>query len=384
MKTHFENLPILLIGKGVFRKSLSDMEKFSNKRILIIAEESDTKHHLLRRIKSSVSAKSVHVQHHLVRNVRRKLTCSHRFPTTLLAEQYEVIVGVGGNDLLNYAKIVSIFSKRIDEYPASEDTILTKPIRQVALFPTTVTNGFEVSNKTYTYTNQFKKVTTNESILPATIVYDPLLCIESPLNRRVNSSVTTLSKAFEGYFLADKDNKFTLATLKLLFTYIVRATYNRRDIEAQEGLLKAGMLLGLANVLPSKTELMNCFTIPLIRRTNCSYAGAAAVMLPYLVKLYRNLNEQRGAQLVHALISPKRKMENDYGYITFRLMNIFRALGFPTNLKVLGIDQEELSQLAFETYTLWCENNDEAPRWNELQFLSIYTNAYAGIINDSL
>lgn len=384
MYNHFGELPKLLIGKGILQRLLCDMKTFNDKKILMIAEATNGKHNLLKTIKSSIATISKSIHLHFVNDVRKKLTCSHNFPTTLIANQYEVIIGVGDNDLLNYTKIISLFSKQADDYSALRSSVMTKPKRHLMLLPTTVTCGLEVTNKTFTYDKVFPVIKTNESMLPSTIIYDPLISVHASLTNRVNASIITFAQAFERYFFAEKLNKFCLATLKLLFTYIVRATYNKRDIEAQEGLLKAGMLFGLANVITREKLLINCFTIPLIRRTKCSYPVAIATMLPYVVQLYRDVNNKRGKQLADTLQLSKGRANNFYRYITFRLMNICKALGFPTNLRTLGISQNELPNLASEAFQLWEKNNGKHPHWNEFQFMSLYLNAYNGIISDSL
>src|SRR5699024_3703661 len=123
----------------------------------------------------------------------------------------------------------------------------------------------------------------------------------SSLYEIISTSIITLSEAIEAQFFSSTHNSFPLIATKLIASYIVRATYNKNDTEAFETLLKAGMLLGLANADRKKCSLFSCFIIPIIRKVDVSFSIALAIMLPYLMEVYRHINEGRGIKIAQEI-----------------------------------------------------------------------------------
>lgn len=385
LEKHMGNSAKLLVGIGTFKKLIYEIQSFNSKNVLIIADSAVKKNNLLQLVTSTIAPSIDNVRIHLVQNVKGKLKSTYSFPTTLLTEQYDAIIGVGGNDLLNYTKIFAKLTCQLDEEAQSSTSIITKSHKnkKLMLLPLVVTNGMEVTNKTYTYNNDIKIVKNNELLLASTIIYDPLLSSGCSLYKRVTSSTITLAHAFEVHFFSEKLNKFPIATINLLFNYVIRATYNKRDIEAQEALLKSGMLLGLTNVYCLKVPLVKCFAIPLMRKTNCSYAFAIALMLPHLMKVYRDVNEQRGEVLARALDVYNEDRKDMYDELSFRLTSIFKNLGYPLTLESLGISINDILNLGNEAFTIWLTNDYESLGWNERYFISIFTKAFTGDIDNS-
>src|SRR5699024_3417251 len=188
--------------------------------------------------------------------------------------------------------------------------------------------------------------------------------------------------AFESHFFAQKCNEFPVTTLKLLFKYVIRATYNKRDFEAHEELLKSGMLLGLANVNHLKIPLIHCFAMPIVRQTKCSYAVAIAMMLPYAMLMYRDVNEWRGKIITNKLAIYDEHMKDIYCYLKFCLANLFKTLGYPLTLKALGVSTNDIPTLGHKAFTMWLNNNRDNPNWNEMHFTSIFAKAFAGKIDN--
>lgn len=384
LNNNVKNLPTLLLGIGTSERLKYEIKSLNNQNTLIIADSSLKESKILRLINATISSSIHKVNVHFIENVKRKLTSNYNFPTTLLTENYDAIIGIGSNDLLNYTKIVALFSCQFDKGANFSTGVMMESdnCKRVMLLPSTVTYGIEVTNKTYIYNNRVKIVKNNELVAASTIIYDPLLVMESPLYERVTAGIIAFAHAFEIYFFEKRFNKFPVATLNLLFKHIIRATYNKRDIEAQEALLKAGMLLGLTDVYCIKIPLINCFVIPIMRKADCSYAVAISLILPYIMNMYREVNRNREKFLAKVLDLPFISEEKIYKHLSFRLANIFKALGYELTFESIGISAGDISALGTEAFTLWLQNNLRCPDWNELHFISAYRKAYERYVDN--
>jgi len=378
LQTHYKNLPKLLIGMGTLSELRREMIFYKSQYVLIIAEPVFERTDVLQAIKSYITPYVNNVRIHYVTEVKQNLQEREVFTTTLQFNKYDTIIGLGNSDLLNYAKIMAqILSHRKDAKPTINVTSC-KATLSLILIPTTPTSGIEAAKKTYTYHQHVKVIQTHKQMCPATIIYDPLIPIKSSPYEMISSSIVTLSEAIEAKYFAHNNTRFPTAAIKLIMNYIIRATYNKDDEEAHEALLKAGMVLGLAHVRRNKCSLIDCMTIPIICQVDVPYPVALSVMLPYVIEMYRDVNEKRANKIADAFDYQSSNIDSLHSYIARRLTNMIKTLGFPLHLRSLGVKKEDLTTLAFNSYTLWAKNNRDEPKWDELTFEKIYNKAYAG------
>src|SRR5699024_7672681 len=188
---------------------------------------------------------------------------------------------------------------------------------------------------TYTYVDEIQKRSLDPFTVATTIIYDPLLSLQATPFETSSNSLITLAKAIETNFFALNHKTLSLISIKLLSQHIVRATYHSDDIEAYEALLRSSMLLGLGGEQDAQISLFNCFTIPIIKQVDIAYPIALATMLPYLINMYRQINEAAGVKIVKELGVTFSQTDDVYYYLIARLANLTETLGYPNHLPAL-------------------------------------------------
>lgn len=364
------------MGYGMLSKISEEISSLASRNVLIIAEPNLQQSKLLQSLKSCISRQVLKVQIHFVSDVKGKLTEVDHYPAILFAQEYDTLIGLGSNNLLNYTKMISRFISPIDQSQRMKINSITQGKSRIILLPTTPTTGFEMVSSTYTYKSNFTVMMSDEWIAPQTIIYDPLLSSYCSSYEIISSSVLTLSEAIELSFFTNKPNRFSAASIKLINKYLIRATYNKNDIEALEALLKAGMLVGLAKVNHKKYSLSNSFVIPIMQKVDVTYPIALATMLPSLMNMYRRVNEMRGIKIMQQLGLSIGEADESYHYLTRRLANLLKTVGFPLDLQSLGIKEVDLPDIAFTAYMLWSKNKRPECKWQEEDFYHIYNLAY--------
>lgn len=374
VNNHFQQLPTLLIGRGIVGKIVEHIPSLEANNILIIVDNNLRHHSIVKKIKTLLTSQVNRIQVWQVTHVKSNLTKGKSFFIEKGQSQYDTIIGVGKNDLLNYVKL---FAQASEINKQSKQQEQAKHNIKLILLPTIVTSGIEVTKQTYTYIDEIQKRTLDTFTVATTIIYDPLLSLQASPFETSSNSLITLAKAIETNFFAPNHQTLSLISIKLLSQHIVRATYHRDDIEAYEALLRSSMLLGLGGEQDAQISLFNCFTIPIIKQVDIAYPIALATMLPYLINMYRQINEAAGVKIVKELGVTFSQTDDVYYYLIARLANLTETLGYPNHLPALGIKRADLLGLTSHAYTLWSMNSPSIAPWSENDFFHIYEKAFA-------
>src|SRR5699024_10038912 len=374
VNNHFQQLPTLLIGRGIVGKIGEHIPSPETNTILIIVDDNLRNHSIVKKIKSFLPAQVNNIQVWQVTHVKNNLKKGQKLPIEKGQSQYDTIIGVGENDLLNY---VRLFAEASEKNKQSDKQEQAKHNLKLILIPTIVSSGLEVTKQTYTYLDEIQKRSLAPSTITTTIIYDLLLSFNAAPYEITSNSLMTLAEAIETFFFAPKHMTLFHISNKLLIHHIVRATYHNDDIEAYEALLKSSMLLGLSGEPDAQISLFNCFTIPIIKQVDISYPIALATMLPYIIDLSRQKDEAGGVKIVKELGVTFSKVDDYYYYIIARLTNLTKTLGYPNHLSSLGIKRDDLLGLTSHAYTLWSMNSPSMVTWSEKDFFHIYEKAFA-------
>lgn len=380
LREHVKQVPTLIIGCGTISRLGQTFLPEGRSNVLIIVEPTLEKTAILHFIKSSLTSRSQKVQLFYVRNIKSKLTKTKDFPNILLARKYDVIIGIGNNDLLNYTKLVAEFLNDVYHPSTTKSIMVTKDEFQVILLPTSPTTGIELKPIVYQYDTHVQQWANLKEPYISTVIYDPLIVKNKSSYTITSTAIKTLAEAIETHFFIKKPHPFPFYAYNLITNYIVRATYRKGDLEALEALLRAGMFLGLTKNKRKKYSLVQCFAIPIMRKVDTVNSVLYAILLPYVIYMYRQVNESRGVSLVNQLDLPFETVDHQYAYLSARLANVLKTVGYPTHLRALGITQDCLGELAFAAYTLWSNNELVNVSWCQGDFQRIYEKAYRGKI----
>lgn len=374
----FRDLPKLLIGRGIVSKLSEEVNRLASRSVLLIAEPNLSESNLLQLLRVKLMNQVKKLDIHFITNVKEKLSNQSHAPQieALAADNYDTVIGLGSNDLLNYTKIMSLYMNDLTPLRTESEVKIENRVHTI-LLPLTPTIGLELRNHTYQYEDELRTIIPHPGAAPQLVIYDPTLSTKDSPYELIATSAMTLAKALDIYFFIHEHKEFPLATIKLIMTYLVRAVYSENDLQAIEALYKASMLLGVVPYEDQRISLYDSFVIPIKSKVRVAYPIALATVLPHMIELYMQVNEQRGRHLLQTLgLASLAKTELDK-FFAKRLANIMQTVGFPLHLRSLGIEETHLEELAFAAYTLWCQNDRPGLNWEEADFFRIYKGAYS-------
>src|SRR5699024_6483063 len=185
VNNHFQQLPTLLIGRGIVGKIVEHITSIEANNILIIVDNNLRHHSIVKKIKTLLTSQVNRIQVWQVTHLKSNLTKGKSFFIEKGQSQYDTIIGVGKNDLLNYVKL---FAQASEINKQSKQQEQAKHNIKLILLPTIVTSGIEVTKQTYTYIDEIQKRTLDTFTVATTIIYDPLLSLQaSPFETSSNS-----------------------------------------------------------------------------------------------------------------------------------------------------------------------------------------------------
>lgn len=381
LSDYFRNIPKLLFGLGTLRQLQSEIIALSSHRVLLIAEPTIEHRRIVQSFKKNIAPYVHQVQIYYVTNVENKWKATTDYPATIMKGDYDTIIGLGCNDLLNYSKVIAHRLHELNSAPKEKKELRHENPIHVLLLPTTPTSGMELSPTIYKYRYRMKVMTNKHCPTLQTVLYDPLLSLHCSPYEMISSTVLTLSEAIEAQFSPSEGNSFALSAIKLINDHVIRAIYHPNDVEAIEALVKAGMLLGLANVPRYEHSLIDSFIMPIMKKVDISYSYALATMLPYMIYFYRQMNETNGLFIIESLNVSGEKVDDAYHYFIARLANLMKTLGFPLHLQALGIKEGYIEDLSSMAYTLSSTYRIQDVSFPKSLYRLVYEKAFIGIMD---
>lgn len=366
----------LHIGVGVLKRLKEELNANRSEKVLLIVESENRGSSFFYKLMADILKDGIEAHFYFVPRNQERLHQPYQYPSDLYGVSYDTIIALGSFELLNYASFLALFSESIGQ-PRQKKSLI--------LVPNTPTLGLEVAGLVYVYHQQVRTYPFMKRCYPTAVFYDPLMTTRIPLMQLLSSSILTLAEAIEYHYNSLVHRKLTTSAIHLVLHYLVRATYQRKDLEAKEALLRAGMFLGLSRQEDDGVSLLSCMVRPIYQKVNISYASVTAVLLPYMVKFYRLL-EKGGKEI--ALLS---ELNYDVSFIElsssplpYRLAKLLRGVGFPLDLKSIGILERDLEALATHAYTLWSKGVGIEEEIDEEYFYAFYKSAYLGNIESFL
>src|SRR5690625_3435681 len=284
MRMDYRHFPKLLIGLNRLKELDETIVQFGGSRVIVITEPIVKHLRLLEFVENVCSKNEMAIDLHFVSGLETTKADIEQLQRKFKAVSYDVYIGIGNEATLNATKILAGTSGRQQNlFFASKKTFNSQRDYKMLLIPTTVTSGMEVTSNVFIYvrTGGVRKHLSGYQFFPSAVLYDPLLTLNQSPYQIASSSMVSLASALEFYLLAhDGDfSIFSLKAIKLLFNYILRATFNNRDFEAREAVLRASMLLGLARSIDCQYQLMYSFAKPIEEKLNISYEIVVAVKI---------------------------------------------------------------------------------------------------------
>ena len=352
-------------GNGA-RSQLPEIVAVHGRRVLAVVDPFLLRSPLLSKIVSSLDASGLEVRVHS--DVVPELPVDSIDSGAAAARTYDadVILAIGGGSALDAAKLIALLSAH--EGPLNRyygESLVPGPVVPIVAVPTTAGTGSEVTPVAVVSDpeRELKVGLSSPFLVPAAAVVDPELTLDAPARVTAYSGIDALVHAIESYtaqsFNPDWSTTvpvFTgrnslaepiaLEAVASLGPWLPAAVAEPANRQARTFVAKGALLAGIA-FGATGTHLCHALQYPIGALTKTPHGLGTGLLLPYVFDAMcaEAALAERLADLGAALEGiPAR--ESSAGRMLFRIVEINRDIGVPSSLADLGIERDQLTQIA--------------------------------------
>jgi alcohol dehydrogenase class IV len=276
----------------------------------------------------------------------------------------DVIIAVGGGTIIDLAKIISIaYSNHCEKAEAVLTDKELKNQLDLIFIPTTAGTGSEATSFAVVYKDKIKFSVDNQSLLPDTIVLDPLLLKSLPVPVLNSTILDALAQGIESTWAkgrTEESQEYSKQAISLILDNIDKENSLNRLEKLQLGSHFAGKAINI-----SKTTLPHSISYPMTSHFNIPHGIAVFLTLPNVTELNFYTDEhtlQPGVRLSEikesfSLLFSLFQVDT-INQLVEKLNEIMVKLKFKTRLRDYGIERKDLSFLAAHALTKGRSDNN--------------------------
>lgn len=287
----------------------------------------------------------------------------------------DVIVGFGGGSVIDAAKAIALLCVSgggVEKYVYPN--VVEEEILPVIAIPTTCGTGSEVTR--YSMLTDLKArrkfVIIGYPLIPRVAIIDPDVLKYLPKSLTVYTALDAFSHAIEAYWSKASQplsDIFALECMKIILRDLKKAS---DEPEARDSLHYASLLGGLA-INCAGTTIIHGLGYYLTTHHGIHHGLANSIFLPLAILF--NSSEVID-KLIHLADYLGLKYENSSEAVSKLVESIVKLeteLGIPTNLRSLGVREDEIDNFVFETmqYKRNLDNNPRMVSENDVRSLFI-------------
>lgn len=299
------------------------------------------------------------------------------------AENYDVLIGLGGGSSLDITKVVSILLTNspdvsayfgIDKIPeAGIDTIL---------IPTTSGTGSEATPIAVLSDTKehLKKGIVSDKLYPKVALIDPELMTSLPVKITAYTGIDALTHSIEAYtnkYSLPFVDTFALESIRLVGANLRKAVSNGNDIQARYNMATASLYGGMC-LGPVNTAGVHALAYPLGGTFNVPHGIANSLLLPYVMEFNLSANPEKYAKIASALgeditgLSLNRASQRSVDAI----VRLSGDVGITPHMRDLNIPADAIDDMAIAAMkvTRLLNNNPREITLEDAR--QIYRNAY--------
>jgi alcohol dehydrogenase class IV len=276
----------------------------------------------------------------------------------------DAIIAVGGGTIIDLAKIIAIaYSNNCVKV---EEVLTHKELKNrldLIFIPTTAGTGSEATSFAVVYKDKIKFSVDNQSLLPDTIVLDPLLLKSLPVPVLNSTVLDALAQGIESTWAkggTDESREYSKQAISLILDNINKENSLNRLENLQLGSFFAGKAINI-----SKTSLPHSISYPLTSHFDIPHGIAVFLTLPKVAELNFYTDEhslQPGVRLSDikesfSILFFLFQVETIHEFVG-KLNEIMVRLMFKTRLRDYGIQRKDLSFLAAHALTKGRSDNN--------------------------
>jgi alcohol dehydrogenase class IV len=270
----------------------------------------------------------------------------------------DVIIGVGGGSVLDMSKTASVMATNpgdpLEYFGAPLMPAKRSPERRgipKVLIPTTAGTASEVTQFAVIIDRdrRTKKALSSPHAMADLALVDPSLTASMPPRLTAGCGMDALSHAIEGYmslWSSPLTDAVSLEASRLIFQNLRRAYYNGGDMNARYNMSLAASMSGipLAN---AKVVLGHSIAQVIGPRYGIPHGIACGMALPYAMRYNLPVLIDKFCKLAWYIgIEPSGSEKRLAEIMVEEVSNLARDIKIPLSLNQLGIDKEDLSDIA--------------------------------------
>jgi alcohol dehydrogenase len=286
------------------------------------------------------------------------VACVDALTVRLRSQQHDVVIAVGGGSAMDCAKAAACLA--MADLPSvravhSEGVPLGSKRLPLIAVPTTAGTGSEVTP--FAVLNdpdkQCKGPIAGNALYPVHAVVDPELTYSLPQRTTVITGLDALSHAIESYWSRGHQpicDLLAIEAARLICGHLGRAAQQPDDAPARAAMSRAATLAGMAFQLP-KNAMVHACSFPLSTRYHLPHGAACALTLEEAIRFNAPVLGDRMTAFVRGI-----------GLETIEdltaLVRQWKLLsGLPCTLREAGIPEQDIPQLARESFHPLMRNN---------------------------
>lgn len=351
MRQNVDIVPFTLFGRGVISQLEEVIVKTAAKQILLLFDGLYANTTLYKHLSEleAVTAVQIDTDEELITS--RQL---REFTEKIKTEEYDLLIAMGQKHVLELLKMVALNwgSREFALETMAESQTLQQPVNTLFI-PTTPEIAQAPYGVLYIDEIGILQLLEHRYLQPKVILLDPLLFSYTPPTVLAAASMETLATACEIYFLEHKNywlSTLSLTALKLITTSALPAIFDKRNMQAKEAIAKAGMLVGIAQSYVKPNILVSLQTA-ITKRFRVPKAFTTTILLPHFIAYYYEQMSALKREKLRTTLQIKTSSENEskWALIT-KFRSLFMAVGFPTDLTSIGVQNKDIYQIATEAF----------------------------------
>lgn len=300
----------------------------------------------------------------------------------VLPTDVDVVLGIGGGSVLDISKLISVLysgsSPSVDFF--NQLLAGTKPTARIplVLIPTTAGTGAEATpNSIIALPEKSTKVgIISPLMLPDYVVLAPELTTSMPSHITASTGIDALCHLIECYTASVANpvgDNYAMIGMQKFFANIEKVIESPSDLTVRLNLLWASYYGGAA-ISHSGTHLVHALSYPLGGKYKIPHGLANSLLLvPVMKHIYPHCEEKLAN--VYRLL-PQADMSLSDSDMASKLVvyleHLVKMLGLPTTLNEIGIEREQLTELAAAAMQVTRLLNHSPVKVTEQEVLKLY------------
>lgn len=284
---------------------LPEIAAASGEKVVMVVDKTASQIGITGKIKRMIEGYAYGV---IVYEITDRANTKHLFEGVDIAKnaRADVLIGLGGENVLSVAKSIAQFSTQevAQESHLSHKKFGIKKVRYIEI-PTSQTICWGLMPLTYVIdeTDNIKKPYIDNDSRAHTIIIDPTITEELPLNDVIYSSLEGLAYAFDSYISKKAtalSDAYSLKAIEFLSMNLKRLAMEPANVKIK-GNLSMGALLATLSIYTSSMGSCAACAMGLDAGTNFAQPMGASVILPHVMEFNLTAAANKFIQIAVAL-----------------------------------------------------------------------------------